>query len=113
MRDKNNQDNIINSSVFLSGYLARLERLELPTRCLEGSCSIQLSYRRASNVFYFNENCPFQSPPPAKKRVGEIGFEPTTSCSQGRRANQAAPLPVNFHSDERIARKLELISYPG
>ena len=27
--------------------MARLERLELPTRCLEGSCSIQLSYRRA------------------------------------------------------------------
>ena len=26
-------------------------------------------------------------------QVGEIGFEPTTSCSQGRRANQAAPLP--------------------
>ena len=25
---------------------ARLERLELPTRCLEGSCSIHLSYRR-------------------------------------------------------------------
>ena len=27
--------------------MARLERLELPTRCLEGSCSIHLSYRRA------------------------------------------------------------------
>ncbi len=26
--------------------VARLERLELPTRCLEGSCSIHLSYRR-------------------------------------------------------------------
>ena len=26
--------------------MARLERLELPTYCLEGSCSIQLSYRR-------------------------------------------------------------------
>src|SRR4030067_1440836 len=26
--------------------MARLERLELPTRCLEGSCSIHLSYRR-------------------------------------------------------------------
>jgi hypothetical protein len=26
--------------------LARLERFELPTRCLEGSCSIHLSYRR-------------------------------------------------------------------
>src|SRR3990172_7225034 len=27
--------------------VARLERFELPTRCLEGSCSIHLSYRRA------------------------------------------------------------------
>ena len=27
--------------------MARLERLELPTRCLEGSCSIHLSYSRA------------------------------------------------------------------
>ena len=26
--------------------VARLERLELPTRCLEGSCSVHLSYRR-------------------------------------------------------------------
>ena len=28
---------------------ARLERLELPTRCLEGSCSIHLSYRRTES----------------------------------------------------------------
>ena len=27
--------------------MARLERFERPTRCLEGSCSIHLSYRRA------------------------------------------------------------------
>ena len=29
-----------------------------------------------------------------KVLVGAIGFEPTTSCSQSRRANQAAPRPV-------------------
>ena len=27
--------------------------------------------------------------------VGAVGFEPTTSCSQGRRANQAALRPDN------------------
>ena len=33
-------------AVFSRNKRARLERLELPTRCLEGSCSIHLSYRR-------------------------------------------------------------------
>jgi hypothetical protein len=33
--------------------MARLERLELPTRCLEGSCSIQLSYRRNKTFPYY------------------------------------------------------------
>ena len=42
-------------------------------------------------------------PPPARaagrsfirgELIGESGFEPPTSCSQGRRASQAAPLPV-------------------
>lgn len=28
-----------------------------------------------------------------KKMVGAVGFEPTASCSQGRRANQAALRP--------------------
>ena len=28
-----------------------------------------------------------------KTMVGAVGFEPTTSCSQGRRANQAALRP--------------------
>ena len=60
---------------------ARLERFELPTLCLEGRCSIHLSYRRA--LFF------------ALDAIGEVGFEPTTSCSQGRRANQAAPLPAH------------------
>jgi hypothetical protein len=32
--------------LIVKGKLARLERFELPTRCLEGSCSIHLSYRR-------------------------------------------------------------------
>lgn len=31
-------------------YLVRLEGFEPPTHCLEGSCSIQLSYKRAFRV---------------------------------------------------------------
>ena len=36
--------------------MARLERLELPTRCLEGSCSILLSYRRTLYLYRRNPN---------------------------------------------------------
>ena len=32
--------------IFICKKVARLERLELPTYCLEGSCSIRLSYKR-------------------------------------------------------------------
>jgi hypothetical protein len=70
--------------------MARLERLELPTRCLEGSCSIHLSYRRVEA---------------GENDIGESGFEPPTSCSQGRRANRAAPLPVP--SCRRILTELQ------
>ena len=69
--------------------MARLERLELPTRCLEGSCSIHLSYRRTLYLYRLSQNILRSS----LSQIGEIGFEPTTSCSQGRRANQAALLP--------------------
>ncbi len=36
---------------------------------------------------------------PLIRAIGESGFEPPTSCSQGRRANQAAPLPddIDFY----------------
>ena len=37
--------------------MARQEGLEPPAYCLEGSCSIQLSYWRMGNP------CPIQSPP--------------------------------------------------
>jgi hypothetical protein len=33
-------------AIFSGNKKARLEGLEPPTRCLEGSCSIHLSYRR-------------------------------------------------------------------
>ena len=32
--------------------MARLEGLEPPTHCLEGSCSIHLSYRRDNPVYF-------------------------------------------------------------
>jgi hypothetical protein len=35
-------------AVFSGNKEARLEGLEPPTRCLEGSCSIHLSYRRVA-----------------------------------------------------------------
>jgi hypothetical protein len=35
--------------------MARPERFELPTLCLEGRCSIHLSYGRA--YFHFNAHC--------------------------------------------------------
>ena len=52
--------------------MARLKRLELLTHCLEGSCSIQLSYRRIVYV----------------ERV--MGIEPTQS------AWKAEILPLNY-----------------
>ncbi len=55
--------------------MARLERLELPARCLEGSCSI-LTELQAHFLL-----------------IGEAGFEPATSCSQSRRAKPSYATP--------------------
>ena len=38
--------------------VARLGRIERPAPCLEGMCSFQLSYRRAKNLYYYNELVP-------------------------------------------------------
>ena len=46
---------------------------EPATVCLEGRCSIQLSY--------------------ATEKVGVAGFEPATSCSQSRRDDRATLHP--------------------
>ncbi len=48
--------------------------LEPATHCLEGSCSIHVSYGGSA--------------------IGVRGFEPPTSCSQSKRADQAALHPV-------------------
>ena len=73
----------------------RLERFELPTLCLEGRCSIHLSYRRIMSI--------------ASGTIGEVGFEPTTSCSQSKRANQAAPLPANRRQKELGQKERPLV----
>lgn len=60
-------------------HMARQERLELPTYCLEGSCSIRLSYWRMS-IPNTHE----------KKMERVMGIEPT--CS----AWKADILPLNY-----------------
>ena len=57
-------------------------RFERKTYCLEGSCSIQLSYET-------NEKQPIYF-------VGIAGFEPATSCSQSRRDNRTTLHPEFF-----------------
>lgn len=42
--------------------------------------------------------------------VGAAGFEPATSCSQGRRANQAALRPDQFLGIEDLTYHLRLFS---
>ncbi len=59
-----------------------LLRFERRTYCLEGSCSIQLSYK----TLCFLKNLLFE--------VGMAGFEPATSCSQSRRDNRTTLHPV-------------------
>ena len=58
------------------------EGFEPSTYCLEGSCSIQLSY--GTN---FNNKL---------LKVGVAGFEPAASCSQSRRDNRATLHPENL-----------------
>ena len=43
---RSSQLNYIHHILLLPQGMARLEGLEPPTHCLEGSCSIHLSYRR-------------------------------------------------------------------
>ena len=56
------------------------EGFEPSTACLEGRCSIQLSY--ASIILKLMESF-----------VGVAGFEPAASCSQSRRDNRATLHP--------------------
>ncbi len=74
--------------------LARLRGLEPLTRGLEGRCSIQLSYRRNNALRGLHLLPPLARAPRAEYVVGAGRFELPTSCSQGRRANQAALRPA-------------------
>ena len=61
----------------LVGFVVKAEGFEPSTACLEGRCSIQLSYASIARV----------------KKVGVAGFEPAASCSQSRRDNRATLHP--------------------
>ena len=65
---------------FKKVYQVIPEGFEPSTYCLEGSCSIQLSY---GTIFINNI-----------MKVGVAGFEPAASCSQSRRDNRATLHPV-------------------
>ena len=62
----------------------KAEGFEPSTACLEGRCSIQLSY---ASIFLLKHKW--------KKFffVGVAGFEPAASCSQSRRDNRATLHP--------------------
>ena len=69
--------------------MARLKRLELLTHCLEGSCSIQLSYRRIVYV----------------ERV--MGIEPTQSAWKA----EILAIELHPHFVNQFQRLLELYQY--
>ena len=68
--------------------LARQEGFEPPAYCLEGSCSIQLSYWRIGDPF--TGDCPVPKDPSKKGLERVMGIEPT--CS----AWKADILPLNY-----------------
>jgi hypothetical protein len=53
---------------------ARLEGLEPPTRCLEGSCSIHLSYRRVEAAEKESGRADLNRRPPAPKAGALAGL---------------------------------------
>ena len=69
------------------------EGFEPSTYCLEGSCSIQLSYETLQRKCL--ENCRGWSRLQTRRtpKVGVAGFEPATSWSQTRRDNRATLHP--------------------
>jgi hypothetical protein len=75
---------------------------EPETYCLEGSCSIQLSYETIFNKKWKFFNFHF---------VGVAGFEPATSCSQSRRDNRATLHPEStFLCGETGTRTLATVT---
>jgi hypothetical protein len=70
------------------------------THGLEGRCSIHLSYgRKCVHLLLVRSGAP---------RVGALGFEPRTSCSQSRRANRAALRPADVSSGaKKVSREVQ------
>ena len=76
--------------------LVTLLRLERRTYCLEGSCSIQLSYGAIANGF---ETGAVPPPSLAVSVVGTPRFELGISCSQSRRDNRTSLYPEAIKKD--------------
>ena len=77
--------------------MARLTGFEPVTTCLEGRCSIQLSYRRIKKSLLGSL---------FKRLVGATGFEPTTPCSQSRcstKLSYAPTLPVDIEATASLS----------
>ena len=74
------------------------------TVCLEGRCSIQLSYAT-------NKNVKGQRGKPSWPFVGVAGFEPATSCSQSRRDNRATLHPEYFLKLELVSNRFAAVRY--
>ena len=76
--------------------LVRLERFELPTTCLEGRCSIQLSYRRSSTCEIELLGCklaiPGQNLHPNLLANSSLNFDPRQWSGQ-RDLNPRPPAP--------------------
>ncbi len=86
----------------LCELLVRPEGFEPPTSGLGIRCSILLSYGRTTRQI--------------KERTRQIGaprFELGTSCSQGRRANQAALRPDSIKKTARFCNRAGIPGSPG
>ena len=77
----------------------RPERLELPTLCLEGRCSIRLSYGRkcVCRVIASSRRRVVASVAALRILIGARGFEPPTPCAQGRCATRLRHAPTMLH----------------
>ncbi len=80
---------------------ARPIGLEPMTHGLEGRCSVHLSYGRRCVTMQAQRTMRRSQAAVGAPRVGALGFEPRTSCSQSRRANRAALRPVTSRREQK------------
>ena len=74
MRQFRNHEMMPEMPIFSRKQRARLEGLEPPTRCLEGSCSIHLSYRRVEATERESGRADLNRRPPAPKAGALAGL---------------------------------------